>query len=421
MLEILINAIKIVFVLGFLITIHEGGHFLIAKLCKVKVNDFSIGFGPIIWKKQGKETKYTLRLIPLGGFVNLEGEEERSEKEGSFSKAPIAKRIAIVVAGGGVNIIFGVILYFVLVSFNGNFVTTTIENTISGYGCEIAGIQSGDEIVKINNKTVHLKYDIDDIMEKSTGEALSIDIKRNNEIINYKVNPTEEKTKNIGIYFGNSSESLSTEIKYVYPDSPASDIIKKGDIVKEINGIDVESNPYKVVELINSSDEKINITVTRNGEEVNAEIEPIISKAYYLGVYMKQSDKSFGNNIYYGFWDTVRFSTSIIDNLKMLFKGKVSVDQMMGPIGISEMVAETNGVYEFIYLLALISLSLGVTNLLPFPPLDGGKIVLLIIEAIRRKPLRENFEIGLQTAGFLVLITFSIYISYNDIVRIFIK
>ena len=136
---------------------------------------------------------------------------------------------------------------------------------------------------------------------------------------------------------------------------------------------------------------------------------------------MKQSDKSFGNNIYYGFWDTVRFSTSIIDNLKMLFKGKVSVDQMMGPIGISEMVAETNGVYEFVYLLALISLSLGVTNLLPFPPLDGGKIVLLIIEAIRRKPLRENFEIGLQTAGFLVLITFSIYISYNDIVRIFIK
>ena len=132
MLEILINAIKIVFVLGFLITIHEGGHFLIAKLCKVKVNDFSIGFGPIIWKKQGKETKYTLRLIPLGGFVNLEGEEERSDKEGSFSKAPIPKRIAIVVAGGGVNIIFGVILYFVLVSSNGNFVTTTIENTISG-------------------------------------------------------------------------------------------------------------------------------------------------------------------------------------------------------------------------------------------------------------------------------------------------
>lgn len=99
MLGLLVNAIKIVFVLGFLITIHEGGHFLIAKLCKVKVNDFSIGFGPIIWKKKGKETNYTLRLIPLGGFVNLEGEEERSEKEGSFSKTPIPKRIAIVVAG----------------------------------------------------------------------------------------------------------------------------------------------------------------------------------------------------------------------------------------------------------------------------------------------------------------------------------
>lgn len=421
MLGLLINAIKIIFVLGFLITIHEGGHFLIAKLCKVKVNDFSIGFGPIIWKKQGKETKYTLRLIPLGGFVNLEGEEERSEKEGSFSKAPIPKRIAIVLAGGGVNIIFGVIVYFVLSGINGNFVTTTVDSTVSGYGSQISGIQSGDEIVKINNKAIHLKYDIDSIMKANSGETLSIDVKRNNEILNYQVVPTEEKTNNIGIYFGNENENLSTAIKYVYPDSPASNFIKKGDIVKSINNIDVQDNPYKVVELINNSAEVINISVIRDGQELNFNIEPTVTSTYYLGVIMKEADKSLLNNIYYAFWDTANFSTSIIENLKMLFQGNVSVDQMMGPIGISEMVADTDGAYEFIYLLALISLSLGVTNLLPFPPLDGGKVVLLIIEAIRRKPLKENFEIGLQTAGFLVLITLSIYISYNDVVRIFIK
>lgn len=290
-----------------------------------------------------------------------------------------------------------------------------------GYGSEIVGIQSGDEIVKINNKSIHLKYDVDSIMQKNAGETLSVDIKRNNEIINYQVTPTEEKTNNIGIYFGNENENLSTEIKYVYPDSPASSFIKKGDIVRSINNIDVQNDPYKVVELINATDENVNITVIRNGEEFNFDIKPTVTSTYYLGIIMKEADKNFFNNIYYAFWDTVNFSTSIIDNLKMLFKGNVSLDQMMGPIGISEMVADTNGIYEFIYLLALISLSLGVTNLLPFPPLDGGKVVLLVIEAIRRKPLKESFEVGLQTAGFLVLITLSIYISYNDVVRIFIK
>ncbi len=99
MFTFFINAIKIIFLLGLLVFIHEGGHFIVAKICKVKVNEFALGFGPTIWKKQGRETKYALRLIPLGGYVGMEGEEERSNKEGSFSKASIAKRIAIVLAG----------------------------------------------------------------------------------------------------------------------------------------------------------------------------------------------------------------------------------------------------------------------------------------------------------------------------------
>ena len=99
MITFLINAIKIIFLLGFLIFIHESGHFLVAKLCKIKVKEFAIGFGPTIWRKQGKETKYALRLIPLGGFVNMLGEEERSEEEGSFSKSSVPKRIAVVLAG----------------------------------------------------------------------------------------------------------------------------------------------------------------------------------------------------------------------------------------------------------------------------------------------------------------------------------
>ena len=150
MLNILLIAIKIIILLGFLIFIHELGHFTIAKLCKVKVNEFAIGFGPTIWKKQGKETKYALRLIPLGGFISMEGEEEQSENEGSFSKASIPKRIAIVAAGATVNIIFGLLVYFILMSTSNTYVTNQVSSVIDGYVAQEIGIQQDDEIVELN-------------------------------------------------------------------------------------------------------------------------------------------------------------------------------------------------------------------------------------------------------------------------------
>ena len=130
MFSFLIAFIKIIFILGFLVLIHEGGHFLVAKLCKIKVNEFAIGFGPTIWKKQGKETKYALRLIPVGGFVNMEGEEQHSEEKGSFSKASIPKRIAVVIAGGLVNILFALIVYFILMTCIGNNPSNIVDYVI---------------------------------------------------------------------------------------------------------------------------------------------------------------------------------------------------------------------------------------------------------------------------------------------------
>lgn len=251
MFTFLISAIKIIFLLGFLILIHETGHFVVAKLCKVRVNEFAIGFGPTIWKKQGKETKYALRLIPLGGFISMEGEEELSDKEGSFSKASIPKRVAIVAAGAIVNIIFALIVYFILAT-SYNFQVTN-----------------------------------------------------------------------------NWSSAL-----------------------------------------------------TFAGEK------------------------------------TGTFITSTFEGLKQLFTGKSGLDQMMGPVGISEVVAKTNGMFEFINMIAIVSLSLGVTNLLPIPALDGGKILLLIIEAIRKKPLSQRIEINIQLLGFSFIIILALFVTWNDIARI---
>ncbi len=256
MINFIINAIKIVFLLGFLIFIHECGHFFVAKLCKVKVKEFAIGFGKTIWEKKGKETKYAIRMIPLGGFVSMEGEDEESDEEGSFSKASIGKRIAIVLAGASVNIIFGILVYFILV--------TTV------------GIQFAD--------------------------------------------PTRD---------------------------------------------------------------------------------------------------TFLNRIYYGARGTGDFILTIFDSIKMLFTGGLFTEQMVGIVGISDVVIQTSGIINYIYLLAVISVSLGVTNLLPIPALDGGKILILLIEIIRGKPMKVETEAKIQLFGLSLLLALSIFVTYKDIVRIF--
>lgn len=339
MLGVILSAIKIIFLLGFLIFIHELGHFLVAKWCKVKVNEFAIGFGPTIWKKQGKETKYALRLVPLGGFVSMEGENERSEDSRSFSKASIPKRIAICLAGATVNIVFGIIVYFVLMASSGTYISNEVDSVIDGYSAQTAGIQANDKIIEVDGKKVNSRYDLNKIIDEKNGDEVKVKIQRDNEVLDYTIKPTEVKAK-----------SIST---------------------------------------------------------------------YYLGVNLKAAPDTFINRCINGGMETKEFMFSILDNLKQLFSGKVGVDQMMGPVGISETVAKTSGIKEFVYMLALISLSLGVTNLLPIPALDGGKILILIIEAVRRKPLKEQTEINIQLIGFSLLIALSLYVTYNDILRIF--
>lgn len=338
-MQIIIGIIKVVVLLGFLVFIHEGGHFLMAKLCRVKVREFSIGFGPKLFSKQGRETKYSIRAIPFGGYVDMLGEVESSDEQGSFSKAKVSHRIAIVAAGAIVNIIFGIFVYFLLMAGSGINRSTVVQTLIPEYVSENTVLQVGDRILEINGEKTRIKSDVDDILLQSKGEMLTILVDRNDETIELNVTP-------IGIQYGE---------------------------------------------------------MTR----------------YILGVEVAQAEKSLANNLYYGGWETVAFIGSIGDSLQMLFSGNVALNQMTGPVGISEMVVHTNGMYEFVYLLAVISLSLGVTNLLPIPALDGGKILLLLIEAIRKKKMDEEWEIKIQSIGFTFLILLSLYISFNDIAKLF--
>ena len=170
MLSFFISAIKIIFLLGFLVLIHEGGHFIVAKMCKVKVNEFAIGFGPTLISMQKGETKYALHLIPLGGFVSLEGEEERSDTEGSFSNTSIPKKIAIVLAGGLVNIIFGLLVYFILISSTAKIASNEVDYAIDNYSAKIAGIESGDKIISIDGNKIKNAYDVNKYLNKDNIE-----------------------------------------------------------------------------------------------------------------------------------------------------------------------------------------------------------------------------------------------------------
>lgn len=417
----IINALKIIFLLGFLVLIHEGGHFIVAKLCKVKVNEFALGFGPTLFSRKKGDTQYALRLIPLGGFVSMEGEEERSDEEGSFSNASIPKRIAIVFAGGAVNIIFGLIVYFILVASVGNFSTNIVDNTLTDYAAQTAGIMQGDKIISIDQKKVRNNTDINEYLANTNGEEITLKVERNNQKMNISLKPTSVQTNDIGIYFSKkNNEKLEPKIAGTEENSPAQKVgLQENDMIISVNDILVEKDLYKAIELIQTAKtENIILEVQRNNQIIKYTISPNIVHHYYLGVTFKQADNNFLNNIYYGMIDTGDFIVSIFDNLKQLFTGKVSTNQMVGIVGISDIVVNTSGAYEYIYMLALISLSLGLTNLLPFPPLDGGKIVIYLIEAIRRKPMKEKIEINLQMIGFAMIIALSIYVTYNDILRI---
>lgn len=419
MFTFLLNAIKIIFVLGFLVLIHEGGHFLVAKLFKVKVNEFSIGFGKKIFSKQKGETCYSIRMIPLGGFVSMLGEEERSDDERSFSKQSIPKRIAIVAAGGLVNIIFGLLIYFLILLIMGNFSSKIVDSLEEDYGAANAGILAGDEIVSINGKHIFIAEDVNFELTKNGAKDVIVKVKRGKEKKEFTVTPTEVKSRTLGVYL-EPEEGNNTKISYIFDESIVKDILQVGDVIIAVDDVNVNNNFEELVNMLNNSSGDVRIKFIRDGEEQEVIVTPMEVSNYYLGIIFKKADKKFFTRLYYAWFETGNFALSLADNVKDIFTAKVSVDQMMGPIGISKTVAKTSSFYEFIYLMALISLSLGVTNLLPIPALDGGKILILLIEAIRKKPMKEELEIGIQFVGFSLLIILSIYVGYLDIIR-FIK
>lgn len=342
----LLTTIAAILIFAVLIFVHEFGHFIVAKLTKVKVNEFALGMGPRLFSKQFGETVYSIRLFPIGGFCAMEGEDGESASDGAFSKKKPLVRLLVLVAGAFMNILLGFVL-LCFVSFQQEaFVVPVIEEVVAGGAAETAGMRENDEILSVNGRRVHINEDFMWELSNNQNEDQRIDIKvkNNGEVRSFSVIPKKED--------GKSS----------------------------------------------------------------------------YGLLLKTEENSVGASLKNAFYRTGFYSRVVVDSFVNLVRGKLSVSDVSGPVGIVseigsavEEARETGweGFVSLLYLAILLTINLGVFNLLPVPALDGGRILFVFIELIRRKPIPVEKEAIVHFIGFALLILLSILIAFQDVFKLF--
>ena len=416
MISLIWGFLKIVIILGTLITIHELGHFTVAKLCKVKVNKFSIGFGPVLFKKQKGETEYTLRAFPFGGFVQMEGEEERSEEERAFNKKSVWQRIAIVAAGAIVNIAFALIVYFSITSAFGVYISNVVNVLDEGPLYE-AGIRPGDKIISINEDKMLTQREIENKIADSKDDNFNFVIERKSDTIELNVQIPYQERGNIGVAFNESGEAIQ-----ILSNGPAYQMgLEPMDRILSVNGIEYTDIESIIEEIRKIKNERIELEVQKaeTGEIVILSGDTDVRTERMYELMCEIIEPGFFDGFVYAIDETWYFLTATIKGTAEIFIGKAENVEVMGPVGIAEEITSTNSIYDFFYLMAAISLSLGIFNLLPIPALDGGRILILAIEGIRRKPLKESVEQAIILIGFAAILVLAIIITVSDVIKIF--
>lgn len=337
----MVTVILTVLIFMIIIITHEFGHFIAAKAVGVLVHEFSIGFGPTILKKQGKETIYTLRAIPFGGFVKLEGEDEDSEDPRSLSNKPAWKRLIVMAAGAVFNLITGLAVFLFI------YMGMPQYNSL--------------EVADFTN-----------------------DI----------------------------------------PNAQARYVLEIGDEIKAVNGKRVWNfNDFSFVMSMTNTSQEIELSVERDGENVDLRITPVeYDGRYVLGFQVAQKDMTLPAAVKLSFAQTVFIIKVVIYSFMMLLTGGVSFTEMSGPIGTGKVIgsAAQNGVASLAQIFALLAVNVGVFNLIPFPALDGGRIFFLLIEIITRKKLPPEKEGMVHAIGFILLIVLMIFVTSSDIYKLFV-
>lgn len=411
-----------------IVVAHEFGHFATAKLLGIGVETFSIGFGPRLVGFRKRETDYRISTVPLGGYVKLMGEEEGSGDPREFMSRPKWQKLLVLVMGPVMNVLVAVaVMTGVYVAglqepafYSQPVVVGWVE---PGSPADKSGIHKGDRIVIIDGKKNPTWRDLKVIISTSAGNKIKVVLDRDGKKIETTLVPQK-----VGKYsLGYSGIYVPAEpiIGAILPGKPAQRAgLKPGDKIIEVDGQRVEDF-YHLRELINNSKGKeLNLKVEREGkilevrvkpEKVNnrwllgfVPYQPTVRKQYPL---IKAFVSSLRENIYY--------TTMTFDVLAKLIAGKLSPKTLSGPLDIAQFSYATAeaGIIPFLSFLAFVSLQLAIINLLPIPGLDGGQIIILLIEAIIGRELSERAKDWILKLGFSIIILLSIFVLLNDILK----
>jgi len=418
--------------LSFLIIIHEIGHFTVAKLSGIKVLEFSLFMGPRLLSRKRGETEYSIRAVPIGGFVRMEGEEEASDDARAFNRQPLYVRAAVLFCGPFANLIVAVLILCIVFGTAG-YSTTVIAQTGEKMPAQEAGLEKGDRIVSFDGKRVYHPNDIQLFMVANKDKPAEIEfirdnVKRTTVLIPEKI--PAQKRYLLGFVPKEPDGVDSTLVESVMSESNAARAgLMVGDRIIELNGTPVSERQQINEFMERNQDAPVKVTILRNGQEQVLTIEPVLSETsedYNLGMAFETKRSGVFETIGAALGYTVSTVRSVYFGLLWLITGMVSVSQMMGPVGIVSTIGSVVSqspsfsllVLNLLYFTAFISINLGVMNLIPFPALDGSKLLLILVEAVRKKAIPPEKEAVISLVGFVVLIMFMIFTTFNDIARI---
>ena len=429
-----------------IIFFHEGGHFLTAKLSGIKVNEFALGMGPKIFSFKRKETTYSLRLFPIGGFCAMEGEDEDSNNPRAFNNAKIYKRMIVIIAGALMNIILGLIFMGILLAPSPYFTTTTVSDFSPKAYSANSGLQIGDKILSVDgykiNNSMDLSYAISTIkVSEVKGDELQIykqdccnslydayaELAQSGKI-------TSDEMNNVAF---NSVCEGALRINATQTQKTAYEALQQG-VIDLSKAVPNESITIEAIDVKETRQRfRTNMEVERNGEKLTLEnvdfftyttaedSTPMLSIDFYL----EGKDNNFFNLIGETGSQTVSVVRMVYDSLFGLIKGEFGFNDLSGPVGIASVTVEMaqaglesgfgEAVRNIIYIMMVITVNLGIVNMLPFPALDGGRFVFLIIEAIFRKPVPRKFEAIVNAVGLALLLLLIAVITFKDIFKLF--
>ncbi len=423
------NIIIALLILSVIIIIHEFGHFLLAKANGVGVTEFAVGMGPRILQFTKGETVYCIKLLPFGGSCMMLGEDENSTDERAFNNKSVWARISIIAAGPVFNFLLAFVMAVVIIA-NAGYDPCVVTNVAENSAAYKAGLRSGDIIQSINDKKVVFgrEFSLQELV--SPGETMEIMYLRDNTEYTVTVVPefVERDYYQIGISL------LNLTISSVVSGKPAAEAgVMEGDKITAINGEIITTDTQAVSVINGCGGDVIHMTVLRNGAETELSITPqmVHSAGYETGITVNYGRTKTGaiNTIVLSFHEVKYNINTVFESLGMMLRGQVTKDDVAGPVGVVSLIGDVveesrsdGWFYVFLNIFNLtlmLSANLGVMNLLPLPALDGGRLVFLIIEAVRRKPVDREKEGMVHFVGIVLLMLLMIFITFNDITKLF--